>query len=160
MLRLICIDEVYPCVMFGCMFCPEFSSLKQSLFQCLHLNNENIPSINNSQFSIHLKAPLLLITATFNVELLSILQSMISVRIAPSLHLWSRRDGVQRRTLRTSASKSIQCLKSVKQTLTNLLSSNLDKKIIIWTKTSKKAENMKDEIDSWLNLTFAFEGMH
>ena len=158
MLRLICINEVHQFVMFGCTFRPEFTLLKQSLFQYLHLNDDNIPSINNSQFSIHLKVPLLLMTATFNVELVSILQSMIGIRITPSLYLWSGRDDMQRRTVRISVSISSQYLKSVKQILTNLLSSNLDKKIIIYTNAAKKADNIKDEIDSWLNLTSAFEG--
>ena len=152
MLRLICIDEVHQFVMFGCTFRPDFSLLKESLFKYLHLNNDS------SQASIHLKVPLLLMTATFNVELLSILQSMIGIRISPSLYLWSGRDEMQRRTVRMSVSMSSQYLKNLKQILTNLLSSNVDKKVIIYTNTATKAENIKDEIDSWLNLTSAFEG--
>ena len=112
----------------------------------------------NSILSVNLNVPLLLMTATFNMELLSILQTMIGIRITPSMYLWSGRQDMQRRTVRISVSMSAQYLKCVKMILTELLSSNLDKKIIIYTNTASKAEKIKEEIDSWLNLTSAFEG--
>ena len=112
----------------------------------------------NSILSVNLNVPLLLMTATFNMELLSILQTMIGIRITPSMYVWSGRQDIQRRTVRIAVSMSAQYLKCVKMILTELLSSNLDKKIIIYTNTASKAEKIKEEIDSWLNLTSAFEG--
>ena len=46
----------------------------------------------------------------------------------------------------------------MKVILKKLLSSNIDKKIIIHTNTATKSESIKEELDSWLNLTSAFEG--
>ena len=47
--------------------------------------------INESQLSIHLKVPLLLMTETFDTELLNILQSLIAIRVTPPMQLWSGR---------------------------------------------------------------------
>ena len=157
LLRLVCIDEVHQFVMFGYTFRPEFGLLKDSLFKKLLLHNER-DSTNPSQLPVSLKVPLLLMTATFNTELLGLLQSMIGISITPSMYLWSGRDAMQRRTVRISVSISTQYLKLVKVILKGLLSSNLDKKVIIYTNTATKAESIKDELDSWLNLTSAFEG--
>ena len=157
LLRLVCIDEVHQFVMFGYTFRPEFGLLRDSLFKKLVASNGS-NATNPSQLPVSLKVPLLLMTATFNTELLGLLQSMIGISITPSMYLWSGRDEMQRRTVRISVSISTQYLKSVKVILKNLLSSNLDKKVIIYTNTATKAESIKEEIDSWLNLTSAFEG--
>ena len=159
LLRLICIDEVHQFVMFGCTFRPEFALLKESLFKNITFTNHTTPSsTDDTQLVINLKVPLLLMTATFNTELLSILQSMIGIRITPSMYLWSGREAMQRRTVRMSISMSVQYLKLTKQILKDLLSSNINKKVIIYTNTATKAETIKEEIDSWLNLTSVFEG--
>ena len=157
LLRLICVDEAHQFVMFGYTFRPEFGLLKESLFQKIIVPNVT-DSLTPSRFPVSLKVPLLLMTATFNTELLRLLQSMIGISITPSMYLWSGRDEMQRRTVRISVSISTQYLKFVKVILKDLLSSNLDKKVIIYTNTATKAESIKDELDSWLNLTSAFEG--
>ena len=156
-LRLVCIDEVHQFVMFGCTFRPEFGLLKDTLFKKIRVDNDMF-STNSSQLSVSLKVPLLLMTATFNNELLRLLQLMTGIRILPSMYLWSGRQSMQRRTVRISVSVSTQYLKFVKCILKDLLSSNLHKKVIIYTNTATKAESIKDEIDSWLNLTSAFQG--
>jgi hypothetical protein len=74
------------------------------------------------------------------------------------MYLWSGREDMQCWTVRISVSMSSQHLKAIKVILTNLLSSNLDKKVIIYTNTVTKAESIKDEIESWLNLTSSFDG--
>ena len=153
LLRLICIDEVHQFVMFGCTFRPEFALLKESLMKKIAIPNDNA-----AHLSIQLKISLLLMTATFNTELLTILQSMIGIRITPSMYLWSGREDMQRRTVRISISTSSHYLKSIKLILSDLLSSNPDKKAIIYTNTATKAESIKEEIDSWLNLTSFFDG--
>ena len=157
LLRLVCIDEVHQFVMFGITFRPDFGLLKDSLFEQIIINNSTLPS-NETQLSVYLKVPLLLMTATFNIELLTILQSMIGIRIQPSMYLWSGREAMQRRTVRMSVIVSTKYLKAIKNILKELLSSNLNKKVIIYTNTAVKATGIKEEIDSWLNLTSAFEG--
>ena len=157
MLRLVCIDEVHQFVMFGCAFRPEFGLLKDTLFKKLRVSNST-SSTNPSHLSVSLRVPLLLMTATFNKELLRLLQLMIGIRILPAMFLWSGREGMQRRTVRINVSVSTQYLKFVKKILKDILSSNLNKKIIIYTNTATKAQYIKEEIDSWLNLTSAFQG--
>ena len=93
-------------------------------------------SLSSSQLAVSLKVLSLLIAATFNTELLQILQSMIEISITPSMYLWSGRDAMQRITVRISVSLSTQYLKFVKVVLKDLLSSNLDKKIIIYMKSA------------------------
>jgi superfamily II DNA helicase RecQ len=157
-LRLVCIDEVHQFVMFGCTFRPTFGLLKESLFRYLICNNNNSTSSTTSTLAVKLKVPLLLMTATFNVELLNILHSMIGIRVSPEMFLWSGRDAMQRRTVRISVSMSMQYLKLIKEILKNILADNTSKKVIIYTNTASRAELIKDEIDSWLNLTSSFEG--
>ena len=71
LLRLVCIDEVHQFVMFGCTFRPQFVLLKDSLFKRITINSDNTSDgSNQSQLSIHLKVPLLLMSATFNTEFL------------------------------------------------------------------------------------------
>ena len=53
---------------------------------------------------------------------------------------------------------SSEYLKAIKIILTNLLSSNSEKKAVIHTNTASKAETIKEEIDSWLNLMSFFNG--
>ena len=128
-LRLVCVDEVHQFVMFGCTFRPEFSLLKDSLFKKIANNDDsNENSNDSSSLPINLKVLLLLMTATFNIQLLSILQKMIGIRTTPSTCLWSGRDEMQRRTARMSVAMTAQILKNVKVTLKELLSSNIDKK--------------------------------
>ena len=97
-------------------------------------------------------------TATSNVELLNILQSMIGICVSPEMFIWSGRDALQRRTVRISVSMSMQYLRSIKDILESILAGNVSKKVIIYTNTASRSELIKDEIDSWLNLTSSFEG--
>ena len=158
LLRLVCIDEVHQFVMFGCTFRPNFGLLKKSLFQHMISHKDHNPISNTSGLPVKLKVPLLLMTATFNIELLNILQTMIGIRIPPTMFLWSGRDCMQRRTVRISVSMSLQYLRLIKEILKRILSGNLSKKVIIYTNTASRAELIKQEIDSWLNLTSSFEG--
>ena len=101
LLRLVCVDEAHQFVMFGVTFRPDFGLLKDSLFEQTIINSSTLPS-NETQLPVYLKVPLLLMTATFNIELLKTLQSMIGIRIQPSMCLWSGRESMQRRTVRMS----------------------------------------------------------
>ena len=86
LLRLVCVDEAHQFAMFGCAFRPEFSLLKDSLFKKIVNNNDsNENSNNSSSLPINLKVSLLLMTATFNIQLSSILQKMIGIRMTPSM---------------------------------------------------------------------------
>ena len=126
MLRLACIDEVHQFVVFGCAFRPAFCLLKDSLFNCVISNDPNISNGNTtSNLAVKLKVPLLLMTATFNVELLSLVQSMIGMRVCPEMFLWSGRDAMQRHTVRISVSMSMQYLKSIKDILKTILAGNV-----------------------------------
>ena len=71
-LKLVCIDEIHLFVMFGITFRKEFTLLKKSFFRHLVCNRD--PRYTYSTGLCHdLKVPLLLMTATFNNKLLSLL---------------------------------------------------------------------------------------
>ena len=91
LLRLLWIDEVHQIFILECASCPHFEFLKEYLFKIICINNDNASMINESQLSIHLKVPLLLMTETFDTELLNILQSLIAIRVTPPMQLWSGR---------------------------------------------------------------------
>ena len=76
-------------------FQPQFALLKDSLLKKIVIPNENSSGIVESpQYSIQLRLLLLLITAIFNTELLTILQSIIRIRINSSMYLLSGREAM------------------------------------------------------------------
>ena len=72
-LSLGCFDEVHAFFMLECTFCPKFGLLKQSLFNYLICNNDKTNSSTISSLGVNLEVPLLLMTATLNVDLLHVL---------------------------------------------------------------------------------------
>ena len=78
-----------------------------------------------------MKVPLFLMTATFNFELLNVIQLMIGARVSPVIFLWSRRDEIQRYTIIISVSISAKHLILIKHALKNILAGNSSKKNIM-----------------------------
>ena len=83
-LKLVCVDEIHLFVMFGLTFRKEFTLLKASFFRHL-IDNSN--TVDNTNGCYCLKVPLLLMTATFNRELISLLEQMIGIKIPPYNYL-------------------------------------------------------------------------
>ena len=66
-LKLVCVDEIHLFVIFGVTFRKSFVNLKDTFFK--HLI-DNSKTTSSSSHAVHLKVPLLLMTATFNNRLL------------------------------------------------------------------------------------------
>ena len=75
-------------VMLALTFRKELINLKDSFFK--HIADTKNPSRNVSEndLSSYLKVLLLLMTATFNWRLVSLMKSMISVKILRESYLW------------------------------------------------------------------------
>ena len=62
------------------------------LFKHLVDQNRESRDMSENNLSCYLKVPLLLMTATFNPRLVSLVESMIGVKILRENYLWSSRD--------------------------------------------------------------------
>ena len=88
MLILICVDEVHLFIEFGLSFRKDFISLREKLFKKIISTN----STSSNDLSPHrtiLKIPFLSMTATFNLQLLNLLQKMTNITFNPRLLHWS-----------------------------------------------------------------------
>lgn len=148
-LRLACIDEVHQFVMFGLTFRTSFCALKKSLFKQLidykHLNN------NPTSMPTHLKVPLLCMTATFDHDLLQLLQRMIGIRFLPSNFFWSGKLGMCKRKIHMQIVSTSQHLRVIKKQLLKHLLNNTTNKCTIYSNTASTVEHLKDSIDIWLD---------
>ena len=86
-LKLVCVDEVHLFVMFGVTFRKEFTLLKSAFFRHLMADTVVSDAFPDSLAS-YLKVPLLLMTATMNGDLLTMLQNMIGIRVHAHSYLW------------------------------------------------------------------------
>ena len=148
-LKLVCVDEIHLFVMFGLTFRKDFTLLKASFFR--HLIDESNTS-NTTNGCYYLKVPLLLMTATFNRELMSLLELMIGIKILPHNYLWGNRDGMARRNIKINVDFTTQRLRLIKNVLSSTLSGNLNKKCIVHTNTASCLEQMQADIESWMDM--------
>ena len=152
LLRLVCIDEVHQFVTFGLSFRTEFLKLKSEIFS--KLKSTNSSPQNNSI----LKVPLLFMTATFNKSLVHYLQTITGLAVPPSNYLWADANGFRRRTVLISIHPNSYYMKGVKALMAELLQNNLDKKMIVYTNTLEKVENIHEDLCNWHDSSFPFEG--
>ena len=133
-LQLVCLDEIHMYVMFGLTFRKEFTLLKDSFFK--HLVDPYSTDSPSHKFSndatitnlgFYLKVPLLLMTATFNTELLKLMENMIGIQVVPQNHLWGGRNSMARRHIQIHVDFTTQRLRHVKSVLNDTLVGNLKK---------------------------------
>ena len=118
-------------VMFGLTFRKEFTLLKDSFFKHLvdqystgsptHTLSENA---NTTNLGFYLKVPLLLLTATFNTDLLKLMEKMIGIRVVMQNHLWGGRNSMARRNIQIHVDFTTQRLRHVKSVLKDTLQGN------------------------------------
>lgn len=156
-LKLVCIDEIHLYVMFGITFRKEFTLLKKSFFK--HLRTERGPRYSYASGLCHdLKVPLLLMTATFNKSLLGILEKMIGVKVLPTNFIWSGRDKMSRRNICINVSFTNQSSHTVKKVLVSNLGDNIHKKAIVYTNTAACLDQLRSDIEAWMDLKDAVKG--
>ena len=157
-LKLVCVDEIHLYVMFGLTFRKEFMTLRDSFFKHLVDHKMEVGNRTTNDLSCYLKVPLLLMTATFNPRLLSLMESMIGIKIMRENYLWSSRDKMARRNIKMSVLFTQQTTRYIKTVLQNSLSSNVDKKCIIYTNTASCLDQLKVDIEQWLNASDDIKG--
>ena len=151
-LKLVCVDEIHLFVIFGATFWKEFTLLKLSFFR--HLIDVSDPT---SDIGCYLKVPLLLMTATFNPQLLRILQNRIGVKIAPQNYLWSSKCKMVRRNIRINVDFTTQRLRHTKGVSSATLVFNLEK-CISYINTASCLEQMQGNIKLWLDMNDDIQG--
>ena len=132
-LKLVCVDEIHLFVIFGVTFRKSFVNLKDTFFK--HLI-DNSKTTSSSSHDVHLKVPLLLMTATFNNRLLGIMETMIGIKVLRENYLWSGRKKMARRNIRINVEFTLQSTRVIKRVLKSTLSDNLNKKCIVYTNTA------------------------
>ena len=88
------------------------------------------------------------LTATFNRELMCLLEQMIGIKIPPYKYLWGNRNDMGRRNIKINVDFTTQRLRHIKTVLTSTMSGNLDKKCIVYTNTASCHEQMQADIES------------
>ena len=152
-LRLICIDEVHQFVNFGASFRPEFGDLRRALFSKIVIKPNTDPQFHESSpiplgDGVLLKIPVLFMTATMNFDLLQQLQLLVGIKLLREMMLWGGRSTFKRRTVKMSmniASKNLPII--ICSTIRNIISSDIQKKLIIYTNTADQARSIAEEID-------------
>ena len=106
--------------------------IEKSFFK--HLLTERDPRYTYSSGLWHeLKAPLFLMTATFNKSLLGLLEKTIGVKVLPNNFLWTGRSKMSRRNISISVLFTNENTHNVKKVLVSNLRDNVHKKAIIYT---------------------------
>ena len=115
--------------------------------------------IKNHTNDVNLKIPLLLMTAIMTLPILQKIELITGITINRNNFLWDTRNkkGPQHITL-TVQMRPIKFLSMIQNVINNTLKDNLDKKIIIYTNTTKCAEEIKDKIDYFLNTSDDIHG--
>jgi len=164
-LQLICIDEIHMFVTFGITFRKECTLLKQLFFK--HLVDQYSTDSPSHKFTagdattylgLYLKVPLLLMTATFNPELLRLLENIIGIQVASQNYLWGGRNSMGRRNIHIHVDFTTQRLRHVKTVLNATLLGNLLKKCIAYTNTATSLEPMQQELELWLDMNPDIQG--
>ena len=98
-------------------------------------------------------------TATMSMPLLSLFQKVSGITVDPLNYVWENPSSLSRRhisiNMQITPSK-IQHL--TQQNIRDILRDNLKKKIILYTNTAKKAEQIKDNIDAFLDAEPSIKG--
>ena len=167
-LKLVCIDEIHLYVMFGVTFRKEFVNLRDTFFKHLiddtyrdpreSIGTRTPPTNSPTNLPCYLKVPLLLMTATFNPTLINLMESMIGIKILRENYLWSSRDKMARRNITIHIKFTTQTTRYIKTVLHRSMCGNLHKKCIVYTNTASCLDQLKVDIEQWLNSSDEIKG--
>ena len=107
---------------------------------------------------MHLNVPLFLMTATFNTRLLGIMEKMIGIKVLWENYLWSGRRKMAHRNIRINVAFTLQTTRVIKTVLKSTLSDNLKKNCIVYTNTANFLDQLKVDIEHWLDLSDGING--
>ncbi len=142
-LNLLCIDEVHLYVDFGLTFRKSFTRLKDKVFASL------IDKDYNEHYTV-LKVPVLFMTATFNMGLISLLQRMTGINISYNNYVWGDINDFKKQNIRIFIQYSNQSFRVLKKLIYKRMRSNKENKAIICGNIAKQLETLKPKLDTWL----------
>jgi superfamily II DNA helicase RecQ len=134
-LRMVCIDEVHLFVSHGLFFRQEFFELKRNFFD--HLAVMNIP--------------VLFMTATATKTMLEHLKHLTGFEISESNLIWPGTLGMARRNIHVTILLREQSIGVFKSLAIDILKNKSEKKLIVYTNTVKKSDQMADSIRDWMD---------
>ena len=147
MLNLLCIDEVHLFIDFGLSFRRQFLYLRDKIFNKLietHINT------NNQSTSTTLKLPILCMTATFNTNLLHLLQQVTNITFNPHRFFWSPNSLFKKRHIKICIKYSTQYKRFIKDNLHQFLKTDIKSKAVICANTAKKVTELQDDVRRWM----------
>ena len=105
-----------------------------------------------------LHVPILFMTATFNLELKSLLTQMTGIDIHPYNTCWGIPHSFNRRNIEIELRYTNQLFRFIKNTITTKIKDRPNSKAIIYSNVARKIELMKQKIDEWLDSTGDING--
>ena len=100
-----------------------------------------------------LHVPILFMTATFNLELKSLLTQMTGIIVHPNNTCWGIPNSFNRRNISIELKYTNQLFRFIKNTILTKIKDRPNSKAIIFSNVAKKIELMKQKIDEWLDST-------
>ena len=143
MLTMFCIDEVHLFVVFRLSFRKDFCKMKDTLLSSLL-------SKDNDTRQTKLIVPFLCMPATFNNELLLLLERMIGMNFSQQCVFWSNKKRFQKRYIHIQLQYSNKKKRFLKQQLHSYLSCNIKAKAIICGNVTKSLIAIQDEVRLWM----------
>ena len=132
-LTFVCADEVHLYVNFALSFRKSFLLLKTILFDKLKINDT-------------LKIPIIVMTATFNNQLLHLLSEITSCEFLDQNKCWSEATEFSRRNIVIDISMSSQRYHTMKKILIRSLKRDLKKKAIIYSNVADSVEKIETKL--------------
>ena len=145
LVRLFCLDEVHLYVSFGLTFRHDFVKLKEVLFKWIRYH-----SLKDGSNSV-LKVPVLLMTATWDLELARIFELMTGVHPKQELFIWASAKDMKRRQLSIKMQAAQKKGLKIKAHCRELLDGTPDWKGIIYSNSRRAAWNIAASINEWLD---------
>ena len=83
---------------------------------------------------------------------------MIGAKVLASNYLWSGREKMYRRHIWINITMSSQSTRYVKKVLECTLTGNLNKKAIVYTNTAACLDQLRSDIESWMDMNDKIQG--
>ena len=149
MLKIICVYEVHQFVSFVCSFWKEICNLKNRFF-------DKIKATGNKYV---LRIPLLLMTVTMTIDIVQQFEQITCLVTNTKNYIWANADEISQHHISINfdivPSHAITKLQNI---LKYLLEKHLYKKVIVYTNTTRKAEELKEKVDNYLDNNPSIKG--
>jgi len=145
LIRLFCLDEVHLYVNFGLTFRQDFVKLKNVLFKWIRTR----PLSHGP--NLLLKVPVVLMTATWDLELARVFELMTGAHPKQDLFIWANAEGMQRRQLSIKMVPAQKKANKLKEQCQELLEGSQNRKAIIYSNSRRAVGKIAASINDFLN---------